>query len=107
MVAAAQRSKAPEVEAIASVQNPVPFCYAMVCSVGSLSAGEALNAAKVVQENRGLAAGLGRKRQATGRRQNKAGRELNFRSVAAHTEETQARNMQAILLKKQEGKVEF
>jgi hypothetical protein len=72
MVAAAQRAQALEVEAIASVQNPVPFCDTMVCSVGSLGTGEALNAAKVVQENTGVAAGLGRKRQAAGRRQNKA-----------------------------------
>ena len=49
MVAAAQRSQAYEVEAIASVQNPVPFCDAKVCCLGGLSAAKALDAAKVVQ----------------------------------------------------------
>jgi hypothetical protein len=92
---------------MASVQNPIPFCDAMLCCVGSFSAGEALNAAKVVQENSGVAAGLRRKRQATGWRQNKAGRELDFGSVSAHTEDTQTLNIQAILLKKQEGEVKF
>lgn len=90
-----------------SVQNPIPFCDAMVCCVGRLSAGEALNAAEVVQENTRVAAGLRCKRQATGWRQNKTGRELDFGSVSAHTKNTQALNIQAILLKKQEGKVEF